>query len=39
MSVGQALLASPHHKVQGTRLPLGERAQVLHQAVRLDSIW
>ena len=33
--VGRALGASPHHKLWGTRLPLGERAQVLRQAVWL----
>ena len=27
--VGRALPASPAHRLQGTRLPLGERAEVL----------
>ena len=33
--VGRALPASPDHRVRGTRLPLGERAQVLRKAVGL----
>ena len=28
-------MASPHHKLRGTRLPLGERAQVLRRAAQL----
>ena len=31
--VGRALPASPDHRLRGTRLPLGERAQVLRKAV------
>ena len=31
---GWALPASPHHRLRGMRLPLGERAQVLRQALR-----
>ena len=33
--VGRALSASPNHRLQGTRLPLRERAQALHIAVGL----
>ena len=33
--LGRALPASPHHRLRGMRLPLGERAQVLRQAARL----
>ena len=33
--VGKALPASPDHRLQGMRLPLGERAQVWHKAVGL----
>ena len=33
--VGRALPASPDHRLRGTRLPLGERAQVLRKAVGL----
>ena len=33
--VGRALPASPDHRLRGTRLPLGERAQVLCKAVWL----
>ena len=33
--VGRALPDSPHHRPRGTRLPLGERAQILGKAVRL----
>ena len=32
---GRALPASPDHRLRGTRLPLGERAQSLRKAVRL----
>ena len=32
---GRALPASPDHRLRGTRLPLGERAQVLRKAVGL----
>ena len=35
MFLGQALPVSLHHQLRGTRLPLGERAQVLRQALRL----
>ena len=33
--VGQALPASPDHRLRSTRLPLGERAQVVRKAVSL----
>ena len=33
--VGRALPASPDHRLRGTRLPLGERAQILRKAVGL----
>ena len=33
--MGRALPASPDHRLRGTRLPLGERAQVLRKAVGL----
>ena len=33
--VERALLASPDHRLRGTRLPLGERAQILRKAVGL----
>ena len=33
--VGRALPASPDHRLRGTRLPLGERAQVLRKAAWL----
>ena len=33
--VGRALPASPDHRLRGTRLPLGEQAQVLRKAVGL----
>ena len=33
--VGRALPASPDHRLRGTRLPLGQRAQVLRKAVGL----
>ena len=33
--VGRVLPASPHHQLRGTRVPLGERAQVLRHGVRL----
>ena len=33
--LGRALPASSHHQLRGMRLPLGERAQVLRQALRL----
>ena len=33
--VGRALPASPDHRLRGTRLPLGGRAQVLRKAVGL----
>ena len=33
--MGRALPALPHHKLQGTRLPLGERAHVPRQAAWL----
>ena len=33
--MGRALLASPDHRLRGTRLPLGERAQILRKAVGL----
>ena len=32
---GRALPASPDHRLRGTRLPLGERAQVLRKAAGL----
>ena len=31
--MGRALLASPDHRLRGTRLPLGERARILRKAV------
>ena len=33
--VGRALPASPDHRLRGTRLPLGERAQILRKAMGL----
>ena len=33
--VGRALPPSPDHRLRGTRLPLGERAQILRKAVGL----
>ena len=33
--VGRAFPASPDHRLRGTRLPLGERAQIMRQAVGL----
>ena len=33
--VGRALPASPDNRLRGTRLPLGERAQILRKAVGL----
>ena len=33
--VGRALRASPDHRLRGTRLPLGERAQVLRKVLGL----
>ena len=33
--IGRVLPPYPHYKLQGTRLPRGERAQVLHHAARL----
>ena len=33
--VGRALPASPVHRLRGTRLPPGERAQILRKAVGL----
>ena len=33
--VGRALRVSPHHKLRGARLPLGEWAHVLRQALQL----
>ena len=33
--VGRALPSSPDHRLRGTRLPLGERAQILRKAVGL----
>ena len=35
VSVGRALLASPDHRLRGTHLPLGERAQILRKPVDL----
>ena len=33
--MGRALAARPDHRLRGTRLPLGERAQVLRKAAGL----
>ena len=33
--MGRVLPVSPHHKLRGTCLPLGERARVLPQVARL----
>ena len=33
--MGRALPASPDYRLRGTRLPLGERARVLHKAAGL----
>ena len=35
--MGRSLPASPDHRLRGTRLPLGERAQILHKALGLTE--
>ena len=36
--VGRALRPPPDHRLRGTRLPLGERAQILRKAARLGGL-